>query len=228
MSYQQNITRIKVVNDALDELAEQVVFVGGATVALYATRPAVEVRPTEDVDIVIELFHYKGYAEIEEKLRAKGFTNDHESGVICRYIIQGIVVDVMPTDNTVLGFANRWYPEAYQAAIVHEIDADYRIKIFPPAYFIASKLEAFLDRGGGDGRLSTDFEDIVFVLNNRPEIWDEMNQAPISLKSYLQETFATLLAGEYVYEWVSAHLDYQEQRRVNLIIGGMQAFTNKS
>jgi hypothetical protein len=32
-------------------------FVGGATVSLYVDRPFNEVRPTDDVDIVIELLH---------------------------------------------------------------------------------------------------------------------------------------------------------------------------
>ena len=45
MSLHQNITRIKVVYDALGDLAPDVVFVGGETVALYATRPTREVRP---------------------------------------------------------------------------------------------------------------------------------------------------------------------------------------
>lgn len=39
MSARENITRIKVVHDALQELAAEVVFVGGATVALYTDRP---------------------------------------------------------------------------------------------------------------------------------------------------------------------------------------------
>jgi hypothetical protein len=39
--------------------------------------------------------HYKEYAAIDEKLRSKGFANDIESGVICRYTIHGITVDVM-------------------------------------------------------------------------------------------------------------------------------------
>ncbi len=44
--------------DALEELADEVVFVGGATVALYADRPSGEARPTDDVDILVELMHY--------------------------------------------------------------------------------------------------------------------------------------------------------------------------
>ena len=228
MSLQENITRIKVVYDALGNLAGQVVFVGGATVALYSTRPAGEVRPTEDVDIVIELAHYKGYAGVEEQLRAKGFVNDQESGVICRYRIQGVVVDVMPTEPSVIGFANRWYPQGFQTAMENQIDAGYTIRLFRPDYFIASKLEAFAGRGGGDGRTSTDFEDIVFVLNNRPGIWTEMKVAPPELKTYLQQIFSKLVAQETIYEWVSAHLDYAEQRRVTLIVGGMQAFAEEN
>lgn len=102
----QNITRIKAVHYALEELAVDVVFVGGATVSLYADRPVNEIRPTDDVDLLVELSSYNGYAEIEEKLRAKGFANDVASGVICRFIVEGIIVDVMPTTTEVLGFSN--------------------------------------------------------------------------------------------------------------------------
>lgn len=105
----ESITRIKVVYDALEELANEVAFVGGATVALYADRPSGEARgPTDDVDILVELTHYRDYAAIEERLRSKGFTNDTESGVICRYRVRGIIVDVMPTGENTLGFTNSW------------------------------------------------------------------------------------------------------------------------
>jgi hypothetical protein len=83
----ESITRIKVVYDALEELADEVVFVGGATVALYADRPSGETRPTDDVDILVELIHYRDYAAIEERLRSKGFTcwkmNTSVSGSLC-------------------------------------------------------------------------------------------------------------------------------------------------
>ena len=66
MSHRENITRIKAVHLALEELAADVVFVGGATVSLYSTRPETETRPTDDVDIVVEIMHYKDYAAIED------------------------------------------------------------------------------------------------------------------------------------------------------------------
>jgi hypothetical protein len=46
MSHQQNIVRIKAVHQALGDLSNRVLFVGGATVSLYTDRPTGEVRPT--------------------------------------------------------------------------------------------------------------------------------------------------------------------------------------
>ena len=224
MSQRENIARIKAVYNALEELATEVTFVGGATVSLYADRPAGEARPTDDVDIVIELTRYKDYAAIEEKLRSKGFVNDQESGVLCRYQIQGITVDVMPTEENVLGFKNQWYPDGFANSMLVDLDEDYSISVFSPPYFIASKLDAFVDRGEGDGRMSTDFEDIVFVLNNRNAIWDEMNGASEKVKEYLKEEFKKLVQEPYIDEWVSSHLDYNEQRRVGFILGSIQEF----
>src|SRR5687768_3246897 len=221
MSNLQNVTRIKVVYDALQELAGEVVFVGGAVVSLYADRPSIGVRPTDDVDIVVELMSYSGFAAIEEKLRKKGFAHDKESRIICRYKINGVIVDIMPTGEGILGFSNKWYADAFANSFEFLLDDQYRIRLFQPAWFIASKLEAFNDRGGNDGRMSSDFEDIVFILNNRNDIWEEMRGAPEPLNQYLKEQFNSLLANQYLYEWIGTHLEFSEQRRVNLIIGGL-------
>jgi len=48
-------------------------------------------------------------------------------------------------------------------------------------YFLATKLEAFDGRGKGDYLSSHDIEDIVAVLDGRPEILDELLKAS---KSY--------------------------------------------
>ena len=49
MSYHENIVRLKSVANTLGALKDKVVFVGGATVSLYSSRPlAVSVRPTDD------------------------------------------------------------------------------------------------------------------------------------------------------------------------------------
>lgn len=178
MSHRENLTRIRVVNNSLGELRENVVFVGGATVSLYADRYIRSVRPTDDIDIVIEILSYKNYSTLDEQLRKIGFQNDIASGVICRYRIKGIIVDVMPLDEKVLGFSNKWYKEAYSNAIGYMITENEEVKIFTAPYFLATKIEAFKGRGNNDGRTSPDFEDIVFLLENRQAIWDELQIHP--------------------------------------------------
>lgn len=224
MADTDNIARIRAVHHALEDLADLVVFVGGATVSLYKDRPATEVRVTDDVDIVIEMLNYTSFAQFEEQLRRKGFIHDTASGIICRYKINGIIVDVMPTHGNVLGFNNKWYADGVQHAIPCTIGEKENIKIFTPAFFIASKLDAFKDRGNGDGRFSSDFEDIVYILNNRNTIWEDIKNAPTAVNAYLKEEFRHLLKGDYLYEWISCHLEYHEQKRVMYILGGLTDF----
>lgn len=226
MSRLENSLRIKAVATALQELVDRVVFVGGATVSLYADREAEEVRPTDDVDILIELVSYKDYAAIEEKLREKGFANDMESKVICRYKIQGIIVDVMPTSEVPLGFSNRWYIPGFRSAIKHQLSDETEVRILAPEYFLATKLEAFKNRGKGDGRTSTDFEDIIFFLNNRSVIWDELANTTPPLSDYLKESLSELLQNKYIDEWIGSHLDYSEQERLEYILSSFQEFIN--
>jgi hypothetical protein len=78
-----------------------------------------------------------------------------------------------------------------------------------------------VDRGENEGRFSSDFEDIVHVLNNRRSIWEEMKNADGPVKQYLKSEFAKLLDQKYIDEWISAHLEYNEQKRVGFILGNM-------
>lgn len=207
MSNHTNIVRIKAVNNALQELRDQVVFVGGATISLYADQPVLEVRPTDDIDVIIEVLNYKERQKLEERLRDIGFTNDIESGVICRFKIKGIVVDIMPTDDPSIGFNNKWYPRGYEFAKSHTFEDGQKIRILTAPYFIATKLEAFKGRGNGDGRLSHDFEDIVFVLENRISLWDEIKSADEEIKDYLVSEFSALIESPYIYEWIDSHVE---------------------
>jgi hypothetical protein len=45
----------------------------------------------------------------------------------------------MPTSESVLGFSNPWYPEAFVNAQQIVLDETISINIFPAVYFIASK-----------------------------------------------------------------------------------------
>ncbi len=206
MSNHTNIIRIKAVANILNQLDEEFVFVGGATVSLYGDLSKAEARPTDDVDVIIELASYTGYAELDENLRKLGFENDIESGVLCRYKVQGVIVDVMPTDASVIGFSNRWYADGFKFAKTIQLD-DLPIKIFTLPFFIASKIEAFKNRGQNNYLFSSDFEDIVYVLENNSNIASLMLESPQDVKQYLKQCFSDFLQDAEFEEGVSAHLE---------------------
>jgi hypothetical protein len=91
--------------EALGLLADdRVAFVGGATIALWATdRAAAEFRPTDDVDVIVGVTTRIAYHSFEGRLRAIGFVNDESSGVICRFRhpAHHLILDAMPTDASI-------------------------------------------------------------------------------------------------------------------------------
>jgi hypothetical protein len=148
MSHHINLTRIKGVANALVDLKDDIAFVGGATVSLYADHPEqTDTRPTDDIDVLIEIATYSAYTKLQEKLTVLGFALDTEAKITCRYKCQGLIVDIMPTEEEVLGFKSRWYKEGFKYLQTYTSEHRIQIRIFPVAYFIASKLDAFNDRG---------------------------------------------------------------------------------
>ena len=202
-----NLIRIKAVYNALEDLQNKVVFVGGAIVSLYAKSKKFEIRPTDDIDVIVEILNYKERMELEEKLRSIGFQHDIYSSIICRYKIKGIIVDIMPTDDESIGFKNKWYSAGYKNAIDHKIDQRVTIKILNAPYFIATKIEAYKGRGKNDGRTSKDFEDIIFILENRNNIWSEMKESEAELREYLKQEFQTFNNNPNIFEWIDCHVD---------------------
>jgi hypothetical protein len=61
------------------------------------------------VDVIVEVGSHAAYATLGERLRKLGFKEDtSEDAPVCRWLIEGVKVDVMPTSAAVLGFGNRW------------------------------------------------------------------------------------------------------------------------
>jgi hypothetical protein len=105
-----NVAQLEVVASHLGEaLRQQLVFVGGAVAGLLITdaaQPAI--RPTEDVDLVAHVLARTDDYHLEQVLRAHSFAQDMRQGApICRWTIERVTVDVMPTLDDVLGFSNR-------------------------------------------------------------------------------------------------------------------------
>ena len=192
----------------LGALKDEVVFVGGATIELYlANHPALKVRPTDDVDCVVEVVSRVEYYKIEERLRELGFRHPiNERAPICRWHYQGIVVDVMPIEGKILGFTNRWYPEGFKSAVGASLPDGQAIRLFDLPYFLASKVEAFRDRGKNDYAGSTDLEDIVALIDGIPNFQARILRASEEVRSYIQESFNELIGDERFLDYLEGHI----------------------
>jgi hypothetical protein len=110
---------------------------------LITDAAASDARPTKDVDVIVEIATTAEYHQLAERLRGLGFREDASEGApLCRWLVDGIVVDVMPTDVATLGFSNRWYREAFEHAAHMDVEGvDIRVVTAP--FFLATKIEAF-------------------------------------------------------------------------------------
>jgi len=205
-----NINMLQTVANGLGELKNDMVFVGGAVAELYANDPAAsDIRPTLDVDCVIGLSTRLAFYRLEENLRTRGFANDTSQGApICRWIYKDIKVDVMPTDENILGFSNVWYLEGIENEITKILPDGTEIFVFPPEYYVATKLEAHKSRGGNDLRQSHDFEDIIYILDNCPDLLKDITIANASVKAYLKIEFKSLFQNKGLLEGIESALPY--------------------
>ena len=163
-----NLSMLQIVAKALYPLNNMLLYVGGAVAELYADNPDLaEMRPTNDVDCVVEVTTRSKYNKVEEEIRRMGFVNDTSpSAPLFRYIYQTIKVDLMPMDSNVLGFSNQWYLAGAANKMQHALPNGIGINLMPPEYYLAAKFEAHNTRGGNNLRQSHDFEDIVYLLDN--------------------------------------------------------------
>lgn len=191
----------------LRPLLAEVVFVGGQMAELLVTDPgALGVRPTDDVDVIVGITTRGAYHDLQMRLMALGFEPDTRLGApICRTRTrEGLVLDVMPLDERVLGFTNRWYPYAIESAGSLILQPDLVIRAIAAPAFLATKWEAFANRGDGDALASHDVEDIVSVVAGRPAITDEVGQCPTGVREFIRSQTRAFLQSPWAEEIVES------------------------
>lgn len=134
-----------------------------------------DVRPTKDVDCIVDIVSKSEYYKFAKKLEKQGFKQSMNESVICRWHYDDVILDAMPTDEEILTFGNRWYKEAITKSIAHQLADDLIVKSVTAPYLLATKIEAFHARGNRDFLASHDFEDIINVISGRVEIAEEVN-----------------------------------------------------
>ncbi len=215
----------------LTPVLEELVFVGGCTTGLFLTDPAAGgVRPTKDVDAIVDVASYGAYASLAERLRGLGLAEDTRPGApLCRWRQHELVLDVMPTDEQVLGFSNRWYPAALATADLRRV-AGLDVRLVTPVYFLATKLEAFRGRGAGDVSASHDLEDIVTVVDGRPQIVEEVAAAAADVRGYIVSQIEALMDNPDFIDALPGFLlpDAASQARRGLLESRLRALFNRS
>jgi predicted nucleotidyltransferase len=200
------IQQIELLAEKLGDLSEEVVVVGGCSPALILDiNTAPDLRPTDDVDVMVQADNYGRYFDFIVRIKERGFV-EREGDPIGRYTFDELVVDVMPTEADVLGFTNKWYKKAFAKAVYRELPSGKSIKTVTPVYFIATKFEAFRDRGKDDLVASPDLEDIITMMVETATFEEELRDADIDVQKYISEQFKELVSDENYPHFLSAHL----------------------
>lgn len=189
-----NLELLRMAAERLRPLLGEIVFVGGCTTGLLITDPgAAPVRVTDDVDVIAEISSYADYRLFSERLRELGFVEDSSEGApLCRWKHGGLTLDVMPLDPSILGFSNRWYPDALMNAAEVRLPPDLVVRAVTAPYFVATKMEAFRGRGKDDYFASHDLEDLVTVIDGRAELAGEVETALPALRDFIGEAMRRL------------------------------------
>lgn len=165
-----NLCLLIAIAQAMGPVCEQVVFVGGcATGLLVDDADLMDVRPTEDVDAIVEVASLAAYHRLAEQLMLRGFKQTM-------------------ADNTP---PFRWYWNRMQLDL--ELAGGLHLRHLSAPHFLATKFEAFKDRGQNDVYVSHDLEDIMTVMEGRNTVAQEMAAANEAVRKHVGQSVAALL-----------------------------------
>ena len=200
-----NIAVVAEVAKALKDIKEAMVFVGGAVVSLYTDDPAAdEIRPTQDVDMTLNIVNLSHWEQVQEQLGVLGFYPDPFGHALCSYKYKDIPVDIMATEDGPLGPTNHWYKIGFKNLWTAKAK-DQEIKILSAPCYLATKIEAFNDRGS-DYRTSHDIEDVIYILDNRTTIVEEIAQDDPRIANFIQEQLLEIRKKGIMQEVLTSHI----------------------
>ncbi|MEG6551590.1 hypothetical protein V6C53_15290 [Desulfocurvibacter africanus] len=249
MIVRKNLDRIRAQIETsaqrLGPVLPEVVYLGGAITPLLLTEDTPkDVRYTHDLDVIIEILTRKDFYTLQHQLADLGFRQpppeeweEGKQAPLCRWVLppsqsypDKIIMDIMPTSPDILGHTNKWYGMIIQQGHTSlALECGLEIRHARAPFFLASKFEAFFDRGIVDPTISKDLEDIVELFNGRKELLDEVSQSPQVLQQGLGDYCRRFLADPTLEEELAAHLmgssAYQRERlpKIQAIIQAIAA-----
>lgn len=210
---------MRIVTRRLTPLNMPFVFVGGAAISVLVDRPDLtDFRPTKDVDVVVAVLTRAEFTKLEAGLRDIGFHHDMSEGApICRWIVEDCKMDIMPQESEVLGMNSKWFAGVMEFAEPIDLGENCTARVVTAALFLATKLEAFNERGEADYYGSKDLEDIVTLVHGRDAIVADVAASPV--KEFVSRSFATLLGNADFRDALPGHLStmYGARRQVDRV-----------
>jgi hypothetical protein len=201
-----NLSVVEKVAKALGEINDEVIYVGGAIIVLYATEDgADQPRPTIDIDITVQINTYSQMDEMRERLANKKIFPATGETLIYRYTYEGVFIDFIPIKATPLGPTNKWFRLGFKRTYPVTI-GDTRIRILPVSLFLATKWEAYMNRGD-DPRMSHDFEDIIYVLDNNLNLVEDVSHADKEVRDFLKQMSIEIQSYSSMNEIIECHLN---------------------
>lgn len=214
------IKNLEKVATILANVPERFIFTGGGTIILYVDEIIRdELRPTKDVDCVVEIFSRTEYYRLATALRKVGLLEcSQPNAPMCRWEYEDLLIDIMPCGVEVLGFSNRWYVQGLQNLNTYILPNGLEIYVFSPLYLLASKIEAFLGRGESF-YFSKDIEDIIVLLDGCEALLKEFEQAQGSVKLFIQQWFGMNQSSleDAVANFLPSSSTSREERAIELI-----------
>jgi len=217
-----------VVASALQHLRARVVFIGGAIIGLLITDPgAPDARHTQDVDAIVQVTGFIGSMQAQEELRNLGFKHDiSEDAHMLRFLLDELIVDILPQDGELYGMKTDWYGAATRTAENHLLEDGQTIRVINAPIFLCTKFHAYHDRGKADPHTSKDLSDILCVVDGRSELLNEISQTEPEAREYIKRCTKELLETHDLSELIVYLLEQDQHEREDIIIGRLQQIQN--
>lgn len=163
---------------------------------------------------------------LREELIKRGFIQSANDSVVCRFRYEDVLVDVMSTIPVGWAPGNRWFELGFDQALHYDLE-ELLIKLLPLPYFLATKFDAFFDRGIRDLYASHDFEDIVYLLNHVSDLADQVANSKKTVKEYLIACASKIMKSSQLQEAIIGNLFHEAQdQRFGLIMSKLKNITN--
>lgn len=213
---------IKAIHTAIQKVRrDKFVFIGGGLVPLLITDPAAApARPTKDVDVVFKVATLGEYSYIRQDLLRAGFEDDILiDKPLCALYFGEWRVDFLCSSPGIIDGGNSWFASVLEDSVQECLDDTLIWRASAPSW-IATKLEAWSNRGrlpsGAPDCYHQDIEDIVAVIDGRPEIVIEMGLALEPVKAFLGQIFGLMIDNDDFLSALPGHTGGHERAQIVL------------